>query len=85
MYKLETKKANLFYGDKHALKNISISIDSNTVTAFIGPSGCGKSTLLRCFNRMNDLIEHTKIEGEFLLDGENIYDKNFEVYELRKK
>lgn len=85
MYKLETKKANLFYGDKHALKNISIGIDPNTVTAFIGPSGCGKSTLLRCFNRMNDLIENTKIEGEFLLDGENIYDKNFEVYELRKK
>ncbi len=85
MYKLETKDVNLFYGDKHALKNISIGIDPNTVTAFIGPSGCGKSTLLRCFNRMNDLIEHTKIEGEFLLDGENIYDKNFEVYELRKK
>lgn len=85
MYKLETKNANLFYGDKYALKNISIGIDPNTVTAFIGPSGCGKSTLLRCFNRMNDLIENTKIEGEFLLDGENIYDKNFEVYELRKK
>lgn len=85
MYKLETKNANLSYGDKHALKNISIGIDPNTVTAFIGPSGCGKSTLLRCFNRMNDLIESTKIEGEFLLDGENIYDKNFEVYELRKK
>ena len=85
MYKLETKNANLFYGDKHALKNISIGIDPNTVTAFIGPSGCGKSTLLRCFNRMNDLIENTKIEGEFLLDGENIYDKDFEVYQLRKK
>ena len=85
MYKLETKNANLFYGDKHALKNISIGIDPNTVTAFIGPSGCGKSTLLRCFNRMNDLIENTKIEGEFLLDGEQIYDKDFEVYQLRKK
>lgn len=85
MYKLETKNANLFYGDKQALKNISIGIDPNTVTAFIGPSGCGKSTLLRCFNRMNDLIEKTKIEGDYLLDGENIYDKNFEVYELRKR
>lgn len=85
MYKLETKNANLFYGDKHALKNISIGIDPNTVTAFIGPSGCGKSTLLRCFNRMNDLIENTKIEGDFLLDDEKIYDKNFDVYELRKK
>ncbi len=85
MYKLETKDANLFYGDKHALKNISIGIDPNTVTAFIGPSGCGKSTLLRCFNRMNDLIDKTKIEGDYLLDGENIYDRNFEVYELRKR
>lgn len=85
MYKLETKNTNLFYGEKHALKNISIGIDPNTVTAFIGPSGCGKSTLLRCFNRMNDLIENTKIEGDFLLDGENIYDRNFEVYELRKR
>lgn len=85
MYKLETKGANLFYGDKQALKNISIGIDPNTVTAFIGPSGCGKSTLLRCFNRMNDLIEKTKIEGDYLLDGENIYDRNFEVYELRKR
>lgn len=85
MYKLETKNANLFYGEKHALKNISIGIEPNTATAFIGPSGCGKSTLLRCFNRMNDLIDNTKIEGEFLLDGEEIYNKNFEVYELRKK
>ena len=85
MYKLETKDANLFYGDKHALRNISIGIDPNTVTAFIGPSGCGKSTLLRCFNRMNDLIEKTRIEGDYLLDGDNIYDRNFEVYELRKR
>ena len=84
MYKLETKNARLFYGDKQALKDISIGIEANTVTAFIGPSGCGKSTFLRCFNRMNDLIENTTIEGDYLLDGENIYDQE-EVYDLRKK
>jgi phosphate transport system ATP-binding protein len=83
-YKLKAKNANLWYGNKQALKNITLSIEPNTVTAFIGPSGCGKSTLLRCFNRMNDLIEGTRIRGEFLLDKENIY-KDIEVYELRKK
>ena len=85
MYKLEVKNGNLFYGDKHALKNIHISIEANAVTAFIGPSGCGKSSLLRCFNRMNDLIENARTEGEFLLDGQNIYDGSFEVYDLRKR
>jgi len=83
MFKLETKNANLWYGEKQALKNISIGIEPNTVTAFIGPSGCGKSTLLRCFNRMNELIENTKIEGEFLMDDTDIYD--MDVYELRKR
>lgn len=84
MYKLETQNANLFYGEKQALKNISIAIEANTVTAFIGPSGCGKSTLLRCFNRMNDLIPNTRIEGKFLMDGEDIY-ADMNVYELRKR
>ena len=84
MVKLETRNGNLWYSNKQALKNISIEIESNTVTAFIGPSGCGKSTLLRCFNRMNDLIENTRIEGEFLLDTTNIYE-GMDVYELRKK
>jgi len=84
MFKLETRNANLWYGEKQALKDISIGIDPNTVTAFIGPSGCGKSTLLRCFNRMNDLIENTKIDGDYLLDNDNIY-KETDVYELRKK
>ena len=84
MVKLETRNGNLWYSKKQALKNISIEIESNTVTAFIGPSGCGKSTLLRCFNRMNDLIENTRIEGEFLLDTTNIYE-SMDVYELRKK
>ena len=84
MFKLEAKNADLWYGPKHALKDISIGIEPNTVTAFIGPSGCGKSTLLRCFNRMNDLIENTKISGAFLLDGEDIY-RETDVYDLRKK
>ena len=84
MYKLETKNANLWYGEKQALKDISIGIKPNSVTAFIGPSGCGKSTLLRCFNRMNDLIEHTRIEGEYLLDDKNIYE-DINTYDLRKK
>ena len=84
MYKLETKNANLWYGEKQALKDISIGIEPNSVTAFIGPSGCGKSTLLRCFNRMNDLIENTRIEGEYLLDDKNIY-QDINTYELRKK
>ena len=84
MLKLETRNANLWYGPKHALKDISIGIDANTVTAFIGPSGCGKSTLLRCFNRMNDLIESAVIKGEFLLDNKGIY-SDMDVYELRKR
>lgn len=84
MYKLQAINANLWYGDKQALKDITIGIEPNTVTAFIGPSGCGKSTLLRCFNRMNDLIESTKIDGDFLIDDENIY-QDMDVYELRKR
>ena len=84
MYQLEAKDANLWYGEKHALKGISIGIEPNTITAFIGPSGCGKSTLLRCFNRMNDLIENTKIEGAYLIEKEDIY-KDLDIYELRKR
>lgn len=83
MFKLETKEGSLWYGEKQALNNISIGIEPNTVTAFIGPSGCGKTTLLRCFNRMNDLIENTKITGKFLLDNEDVY-QDIDVYELRK-
>jgi|SRR5688572_14314144 len=84
MFKLEARNANLWYGETHALKDISIGIEPNTVTAFIGPSGCGKSSLLRCFNRMNELIENTRIKGEFILEDENIY-SDMDVYELRKK
>lgn len=83
MYQLEAKNANLWYGEKQALKDISLGIEPNTITAFIGPSGCGKSTLLRCFNRMNDLIENTTIDGEFCLDEKNIY-SDVNVYALRK-
>lgn len=84
MDKLQARNGNLWYGEKQALKDISIGIEPNTVTAFIGPSGCGKSTLLRCFNRMNDLIDNTRIEGEFVLDDEDLY-AEMDVYELRKK
>ena len=84
MFKLETRNANLWYGEKQALKDISIGVEPNTVTAFIGPSGCGKSTLLRCFNRMNDLIENTRIKGDFLLENKDIY-ADMDVYEIRKK
>ncbi len=72
----EVKNLNLYYGDKKALKDINIEIYKNKVTAFIGPSGCGKSTFLRCFNRMNDLIENTKIEGEIKYKGNNILEVN---------
>lgn len=85
MYKLEARNVNLYYGEKHALKNISIGINANTVTAFIGPSGCGKSTFLRCFNRMNDLIDNVKITGDILIDGRNVYKSKIDVDEHRKK
>ena len=82
---IETKDLDFFYGDFHALKNITMDIEDKSVTAFIGPSGCGKSTYLRLFNRMNDLIMDTKMTGSIHIDGENIYDKQVWVDELRKK
>ncbi|MDR2508924.1 MAG: phosphate ABC transporter ATP-binding protein PstB [Candidatus Ancillula sp.] len=81
---IEVKDLNLFYGDFQALHNISLSVDQNAITAFIGPSGCGKSTLLKTLNRMNDLVPSWRIEGEVLLDGQNIYASNVNVNELRK-
>src|SRR5664279_3153596 len=72
---IETGNVNLFYAQFHALKNINFQAYENTVTALIGPSGCGKSTFLRLFNRMNDLIDDVKIEGECLIDGKNIYSR----------
>jgi len=82
---LSVRGLNLWYGDTHALKGIDLDIARNRVTAFIGPSGCGKSTLLRCFNRMNDLIEGVRVEGEIRLDGRDIYDRRLNVAELRRR
>ena len=82
--KIKVRNLNLFYGENQALKNINIDLEANKVTAFIGPSGCGKSTFLRTLNRMNDLIENVKIEGEILVDGEDIY-KSKDVIALRTK
>ncbi len=82
---IETKNLNFWYGDFHALKDIDMEIEQNSVSAFIGPSGCGKSTYLRLFNRMNDLIAGTKLQGEVLIGGENIYDKSVDVDNLRKR
>ena len=80
---ISVKNANLWYGDFQALKDISVEIPEKQVTAFIGPSGCGKSTFLKCFNRMNDLVEGCKIEGEFYVGKTDIYGK-IDVNELRK-
>ena len=81
---IEAKNVDFYYGDFHALKNISMTMESNTVTAFIGPSGCGKSTFLKTINRMNDLIPGTRLTGECLVDGNDIYGKGVNVDELRK-
>lgn len=83
--KISVNKLNLYYGDNHALKDVSMDIRKNTITAFIGPSGCGKSTFLKTLNRMNDLIDNVRIEGEVKLDGEDIYGKNVDTTVLRKK
>ena len=84
MNKFTVENLNLYYGDFHALKNVSIDIPANEITAFIGPSGCGKSTFLKTLNRMNDLVEGCKIEGNVLLDQEDIYGK-MDVNMLRKR
>lgn len=85
MSKIEIKDLNLYYGDFHALKNINMNIEEKEITAFIGPSGCGKSTLLRSINRMNDLVEGCRIEGQIIIDGKDIYERNMDVNQLRKK
>lgn len=82
--KLEAKELNAYYGDFHVLKNINLNMDEKAVTAFIGPSGCGKSTFLRTLNRMNDYIEGFRVEGDILLDGQDIYARDVRVDELRK-
>ncbi|MBQ8591385.1 MAG: phosphate ABC transporter ATP-binding protein [Lachnospiraceae bacterium] len=83
--KIITNKLNLHYGTNHALKDIDMQIKEHAVTAFIGPSGCGKSTFLKCLNRMNDLVESVHIEGEILIDNENVYAENVDPTLLRKK
>ena len=82
---ISVKNLDLYYGDHKALNGINMDIERNSITAFIGPSGCGKSTFLRTLNRMNDLIPNVKIEGEVIYDGKNIYDKNVDIYNLRKE
>jgi len=84
-YKLVAKEVHVWYGDFHALKDISLQVRPNTITAFIGPSGCGKSTFLRLLNRMNDYIDGFHMGGEVLIDDRNIYSKRLLVEELRKE
>ena len=83
--KIVTQNVNLYYGDNHALKDISLNIEESKITALIGPSGCGKSTYLKTLNRMNDLVENVKITGKVLLDGEDVYGPGVDVTLLRKK
>lgn len=82
---ISTKKLNLYYGPNHALRDITMQIKAHAVTALIGPSGCGKSTFLKTINRMNDLVEGVRIEGDIILDGESIFDAKVETTLLRKK
>ena len=82
---IESRALNLYYGDNHALKDISIQIPANKITALIGPSGCGKSTFLKTLNRMNDLVPGVRIDGEVFYNGENIYGKDVDVTRLRKQ
>ena len=84
MSKIDAQHVDFHYGAFHALKDISMGIDEHEVVAFIGPSGCGKSTFLRLFNRMNDLIPDTRLEGTIAIDGQDIYDRSVNVDELRK-
>jgi phosphate transport system ATP-binding protein len=81
--KMSTKNFDFYYGDFHALHDISLDFMTHEVTALIGPSGCGKSTMLRCLNRMNDLIPYSRADGEILLDGQDIYDSSVDVVTLR--
>lgn len=82
---ITVKNLDLYYGDHKALNGINMDIERNSITAFIGPSGCGKSTFLRTLNRMNDFIPNVKIEGEVIYNDKNIYDKNVDIYNLRKE
>ena len=83
--KISASDVQVWYGDKHAIKDVNVEILDKTVTAFIGPSGCGKSTFLRCINRMNDTIDICRVQGRIALDGEDIYDKRVDPVQLRAK
>jgi len=83
--KILTRDCNVYYGEKHALLNVSLDINANQVTAFIGPSGCGKSTFLRCINRMNDIIENCRVTGSITIDGRDVYDRAVDVVQLRAR
>jgi len=82
---VSVQNVDLFYGEKQALFDVSLDIPRGHVVAFIGPSGCGKSTLLRCFNRMNDLVDNCRVEGQITIDGKNIYDRSVNVAQLRRR
>ena len=83
--KIKAEHLDLFYGEKHALKDVNLNIEENAITAFIGPSGCGKSTFLKTLNRMNDYVKNVKITGKVILDTEDIYDPRVDTTILRKK
>lgn len=83
--KIEVRNLDFYYGDFQALKNIDMVIEENLVTAFIGPSGCGKSTYIKVLNRMQDLVPGTRVDGDVLLDGEDIYQRGYDVNHLRKR
>jgi phosphate transport system ATP-binding protein len=83
--KIVSRNLSLWYGTKQALKNINLEVPEKKITALIGPSGCGKSTYIRCLNRMNDLVNGVRIEGDVLYDGVNIYGKEVDVVEIRKR
>jgi len=83
--KISARNVQVYYADNHAIKDVDVDIEQNTVTAFIGPSGCGKSTFLRCLNRMNDTIDICRVEGQITIDGEDIYDKRVDPVQLRAK
>ncbi|MFC6837054.1 phosphate ABC transporter ATP-binding protein PstB [Halomarina ordinaria] len=82
---IEARDIDAYYGDLQALRGVSMSIPTNRVTAMIGPSGCGKSTFLRCINRMNDLVDTARVEGELLFDGQNVYDETVDPVALRRR
>ncbi len=83
--KIVARDVNVYYGEKHAIRNLSIDVPARSVTAFIGPSGCGKSTFLRCINRMNDTIPSARVTGKIAIDGEDIHDPSLDVVQLRAR